>query len=218
MFKELLITEFLVNKKLLVISLLINCVIFFPIGPSDGMDTREFMSITMVSFWVLLIASGIIYSDEKRVRQFIQLPVSATEVFASGWALVLIWLGLQVFIWLLYGFLFDIEFGSVLIADIFATALGMATLIGFVSIGIDLNSVKPPYVLWMYLGSLFGLFVVAMNLELFDNIERNVDGFYVFPMGLIADGGLEIFLSVLLVIGLMIADYVAFIYRDSYLN
>jgi len=218
MFKQLLITEFTVNKRVLVTSLLINAFIFFPIGPSEALDTGEFMSVTLVSFWALLVASTIINADEKRVRQFMQLPVSATQIFASGWALVFIWLGAQMCTWLLYGFLFDIEFGYALVSDIFATGLGVATILGIVAIGIDLNSVKPPYVIWMYLGALFGLFVTAMNLELFENISENVDSFYVFPVGLVADGGLEILLSVLLVVGLLIADYAAFMYRDSYLN
>ncbi len=218
MFKQLFLTEVDVNKKFLIASLIINALFFFPFGPGSDMDMGEFVTVTLVSYWILLIASVVVSGDEKRTRQLTQLPVTPTQIFLAGWLLVLLWLSAQVCVWLTYGWFFDSEFSSNLAADAISTGLGASIFIVIVSIILDLGAFRPSYVRWLFVGALFAAFTVIINLDLMHTFDNDIPGFVVFPVGLFFDGAMEVFASFALLLGLLVSDYFVYRFSDSYLG
>jgi len=218
MFKQLLITEIDANKKLLIASFVINLMFFFPFGPGSDLSMGEFISLTLVSFWILVVVSAVISGDEKRTRQYTQLPVTSTQIFVASWMMIIVWLCAQISVWLMYGLFFESDFSSYLAAEAISTGLGALILISAFSIGFDLGAFRPAYVRWLYIGTVFALFLLLINMDISLDVEDSIDGFVVFPVGLFFDGTMEMLLSAVFLMGLLVANYLVFRFSDNYLG
>ena len=218
MFKQLFLTEIDVSKRLLTTSFVINLIFFIPFGLDSDMSMGEFTSVTLVSFWVLVVICAVISGDEKRTRQYTQLPVTSTQIFVASWMMIIVWLGAQVSVWLMYGLLFESDFSAYIAAEAISTGLGALILISAFSIGFDLGAFRPAYVRWLYIGTIFALLLLIINMDISLDVENSIDGFVVFPVGLFFDGTMEMLLSAVLLMGLLVSNYLVFRFSDNYLG
>lgn len=215
MFKQLVITEFHCNRTFLCISGLINAVCFIVVGIQQP-ETPTFMIWTLLSFYILLSIAASYAGQEKRNRQYIQLPFNANQVFLAGWSFVLVWLVLQVCSWLLFGIVHDEQFDNEAIVEVISAGIGTAIVLTIISVGIDLSAFRPAFVQWLYIGLVVSLIVLASNLDIDIGMRRNEEGFHIFPLSLIADGGLQLGTGIALLCGGLILNFLVFRYSDSY--
>ncbi len=217
MFKKLVLTEFEANKNILLIWLALNLV-FFVYMTTIGTDLPIFIATTMMSYWVLLIIAVSISGNEKRVRLLVQLPVIPSQVFGAGWFFILFWLSLQVAIWAIYGITNSAEFTLAHLGQITTFACGMITFTIIIAIGIDLGTLRPAYVQWLYIFFMLAMLGVAIRYGIWFGIVGNEDGMHFYPIAFVENLGLEILLSFLLVAFLLATDFLVFRFSDNYLN
>ncbi len=217
MYRQLLLTDFDSGKTFLILALLGN-LFFFTLFGIRGDPVEIFMMATMPVYWLLLIAMAMVGSEEKRLRLYSQLPLTATEIFLSGWFFVLFWLGLQVCFWLLYGFIFDPDFTYLQAPKITSSAMGIASFIILIAIAIDLGYFKPAYVRWLYIGFLAILTAVAIYLDMSIGIVANESEIRVLPFDLWGSGASGISFSIVVLALLLTADYAVYKNSDNYLR
>ena len=217
MFKTLAYTELDANKTILLLSLAINVLLFSTMAIRD-VEVFGYMAGTIFSFWVLLIVAASNSGHEKRARLFAQLPVPTKHIFGAGWFFVVSWLAIQTLAWIAYGALVHEDFTLALAAEIVTFSLGALVFILIIAIGIDLGSLKPAYVQWVYVFSMLLLLGTAIYFDMSFGIIGNDDGFHFYPIALLDNRGMEFGVSFSLVVLLMTTNYLVFRNADNYLD
>jgi len=221
MYRQLLLTDFDWGKTYLILSLVAN-LFFLALFATRGASVESFMAATLVVYWILLIAIAVVGGEEKQLRLYSQLPLTATEIWLAGWFFVLLWLGLQVCFWLLYGFIFDPEFSYLRAPEIAFSAMGIASFIILIAIAIDLFYFKPAYARWLYIGLLAMSIAISIQLDMSIGIVSNDSGLHIFPFELWfefwGEGRSKVTFSIVVLTILLIADYWIYKNSDSYLR
>ena len=217
MYRQLLLTDFDANKTFLILALVAN-LFLFGLFAIRGEPVEPFMGTTIGVYWILLIASVVVGGDEKRLRLYSQLPLTATEIWLAGWFFVLLWLGLQVCFWLLYGFIFDPDFTYLRLPGIAASAMGIASFIILIAIAIDFGYFKPSYIRWLYIAGLLVLSGAAIHLDMSVGLIRSDTGIHVYPLALWVERRAEIIISIVVLSILSVADYAIYKNSDHYLR
>lgn len=175
--------------------------------------------VTMIAFWASLIVAASKAGHEKRDRQYMQLPVSVTEVFLACWTYVLALLAILLLSWLGYGLMFGETGFFNLLAESVKLGLGVAIFTVIVSIGIDLSAFRPAYVQWLYIGGILLLLGITIQLDVSVGIiGRDDQGIQIFPLALLENNPLEIILGVVIFGLLFLADYLVYRNSDSYIG
>lgn len=218
MYSKLLMTELDANKFILLPFLAIVIFFFIYLGIGEQ-ETEEFMMASMITFWASLIVAASKAGHEKRDRQYMQLPVSASEVFLACWTYVLALLAILLLGWVGYGLTYgETGFFSVL-AEALKLGLGVAVITAVVSIGIDLGAVRPAYLQWIYIGSVVLLLAIAVQLDVSVGVIGNdEEGIQIFPLALLDNSALEITIGVALFAVLFLADYLIYRNSDSFIG
>ena len=217
MYSQLLRTEFAGGAKLQVLALA-SILFLFVLFAIRGLPVGSFMGVSLIVYWALLIATGAIGSEEKRIQLYARLPVTAAEISFATWFMVLTWLAVHVCFWILYGIAFDPEFSISRILDIASAAIGVALFVSFIGIGIDLGALRSRVYQRLYLGGLAGLFALAIFFDVSIGIIGDTDGIQIFPMALLGEGSSAILISILVLFFAMVADHLIFINSDHYLR
>ena len=217
MYSQLLRTEFVGGAKLQLLALA-SILFFFVLFAIRGLPVGFFMGVSLIVYWAMLIASGAIGSEEKRIQLYARLPVTTTEISFAMWFIVLTWLAVHVCFWILYGVAIDPEFSISRILDIATTAIGVALFVSFIGIGIDLGALRSRVYQRLYLGVLAGLFTLAIFFDVSIGIVGDTDGIQIFPMALLGEGYLAISISILVLFFAMVADHLIFTNSDHYLR
>ncbi len=218
MFKQLILTELVSNRNILLISLALNLVLFIFFGLRDQ-DVYDFAGATMISFWVLLIVAASTAGHEKRNRLYMQLPVTPAQVFSAGWGFVLGWFSLQILAWVLFGITFSNEFAAAQVGQLVTTGLGAVIFIVIVSIGIDLGVFRPFYLQWIYILLMASLLGLAIIFDVSIGIQvTGEEGMQFLPISLLGSLQMQVQVSIAIVIALLAVDFLVYRYSDSYLN
>lgn len=217
MFKQLLITEFQCNRTFLGLSALSNAACFILLGIQQP-ETPTFMIWTLISFYIFLSIAASYAGQEKRNRQYMQLPFNANQVFLAGWSFVLIWLVLQVCSWLLFGIVYDEQLDSEALMEIINAGIGTAIVMTIISIAIDLGAFRPAFVRWLYIGFVVSLIALAAGLDLDIGMQRDEEGFHIFPLSILFEGGPQFGIGVMLLSGGLFLNYLVFRNSDSYVG
>lgn len=217
MFKRLFYTELESNRTFLLLALAINVFLFFFMGYREQ-ELLAFVGSSLFSFWILLIIMASTSSHEKRTRLYTQLPVTSRQIFCAGWALVLLWLALQVFAWILFGLVYTEDFSAVEIGELLVFAIGAALFVVLIAIGFDLGAFRPAFLRWLYISVLAFLLVVAGVTETSIGLIGNDERFGFYPMALLDNLSLELMLSAVLLLLFLLLDYFVFRFSDNYLE
>ena len=217
MYKHLLILEFQTNRFFLALSLTVNLLAFLLLG-SSGAETPSFIVVTLISFYVLLSIAASYASNEKRNRQYIQLPVNATQIFMAGWSFVLVWLLLQTCSWVLYGIVFESDFDNAALVEYLGVGIGTGLVVALISIGIDLFSFKPLILRWLYIVVMVNLFALAVRFDISVGMVRNETGFHVLPITEVINTRGDLATGVLFVLVFVFLNYLVFRNSDNYLG
>ena len=221
MFNLLLKTEFNSNRIIWLAWVLANLLVFVMIDGSGEDPADDFMAMTMVAYFVLLIVSASFGSEEKRIRMYSQLPVTPSQVFLASWFWVLLMLGLQVCLWLLFAYWHDPEFDTNEIMKISTSALGIYFMIALIAIGIDLGFYRPAYLQWVYIGAAALIITVAIRYDISVGLIGTEDGIRIYPLHAIlqtTDARSGIALSIALIAVLKISDWYIYTHSDNYLR
>lgn len=217
MYSRLIKTEFDANKLLLLVWLVLNCIFFLFLG-FQGSPIYAYMGISIVNFWIMLTVCASIAGHEKRVRLYAELPVTVRQSFVAGWAFVLLWMAMQILAWILYGWIFDEEFDATQAGQVLTFGLGSIAFIVIISIGIDLGSFKPRYLQFIYIVVMAALLGAAILNDISVGVLGSESGIHFYPVAMLNDLGLEIQLSIVIVLLLLLANYLIFRNSDSYLH
>ena len=217
MYKQLLILEFQTNRFFLALSLTINLLAFILLG-SGGAETPAFIVITLISFYVLLSIAASFASNEKRNRQYIQLPVNPSQIFAAGWSFVLIWLLVQTCSWVLYAMVFEADFNNAALVEYLGVGVGTGLIVALISIGIDLFAFRPLILRWLYIVLIVNLFALAVRFDISVGMVRNESGFHVLPITELIHTRGDLAGGLLFVLVFVFLDYLVFRNSDNYLG
>jgi len=217
MYRQLLLTDLDANKTYLLLALAGNVFFFTFLGLRGG-PVEDFMMATIIVYLTFLGVTASAGSDEKRLRLYSQLPLTSTEIWLGAWFVVLLWLGLQVGLWLLYGFIFDPDFSYLRAPEIASSALGIASLVILIAIGIDLFYFKPAYVRWLYIGLLTVLVAIAIQLDMSIGIIGSETGIQILPFEYWGEGRSQIAFSIVVLTVLLITDFTIYKNSDNYLR
>ncbi len=216
MFKQLLITEIDASKTFLTLWLLAVTVLLLFMGYS-GSELGQFIAASTVIFWIMLIGCAIVSGEEKRLRLYAQLPVTAGMVFAATWIMVICWIAALVAAWTMYGLLFD-PTSDISAEEMGSQAIGLPLLLVLITIGFDLHAFRPAFIQWLYLGTLAGLLAVAIHRDLPLAELQQAGGIHIYPLPLPGGVAQTTALSVPLLLGLLAVNYYIYVRSDHYIR
>lgn len=216
MFPELLKTEFLANRFLMLLGLLLNVFFILLMGVFDDRAVDVFIGATSIVFYIHVIVMVVSHSDQKITRLYAQLPVTTQQIFWASWLVILTWLAAQTIIWFAYGLWFDAEFEAAQISLLLQRALGVLVFLAVISIAFDLWGCRPRLWFWLYVAFLAGLISLPIIFDVnSDRSGQTLSDLLLATFSMSTGTGLAV-LSVLFV-GLLLADLAVFKRNDSYL-
>lgn len=217
MYRQLLLTDLDANKTYMLLALAGNVFFFIFLGLRGG-PVEDFMTATIIVYLGFLGVTASIGNEEKRLRLYSQLPLTSTEIWLGAWFVVLLWLGLQVGLWLLYGFIFDPDFSYLRAPELASSALGIVSFVILLAIAIDLFYFKPAFARWLYIGFLTILVAIAIQLDMSIGIVGSETGIQILPFEYWGEGRSQTAFSIVVVTVLLIADYYIYKNSDNYLR
>jgi hypothetical protein len=150
MFTQLLRTELMANRLLLIVSIIGNALCLWSFSFKEA-TAISFSGASTLLYYVLIIVYSIGSNSEKRLRLYSQLPVTNRQVFFATWTFILALFCVHLCFWLVYFTVFEPEFATTQWQQLIAAGLSTVIFVLLIAIALDLGSFKPAYAQWVYI-------------------------------------------------------------------